>query len=482
MGVGGSNPYFWKDITTIIDAFADPTNPTVEDGELVITPTPGEKVRQGATGFPDWLKNQGGESSVAALSNKLQDKMDNAQGAVESLYSYGTEGTSGKTFDTEEVDLGPFGSIPAVQGIQMRNTWYTMSQHDNAGDKIKALVADCISCKDRVLALLSLNPIEEVWAHVERMYKQSTNFLVDLYDLFLGDHSVEVFADFCNLLNFLSFMCVPDLGAMIVVLSKLLAKYAFKFKDLEISFMSIIGRFTGPALTPLLATVDKYIQLIFAPIECVIAALDAQLQKADVAQAWKRKMQGKKDTERTFSIHEFGGSLKGLRKKLQTTVDEARKEWRKLDESMKDLLGVTDEADKQLLDITYHMDQTTKFIGLIQAVMIALTEDAIQCGPSGNGEEELQNFLSNYVAPSFDVNITIQDGEARLSPQAPKEIDELLQTVGKYQKQGTVSLPSTAETKAPIGQAIIPLKNCLYTTTDGELEKVKEFLGDFQQS
>jgi hypothetical protein len=193
-------------------------------------------------------------------------------------------------------------------------------------------------------------------------------------------------------------------------------------------------------------------------------------------------MQGKKDTERTFSIHEFGGSLKGLRKKMQTAVDEARKEWRKLDESMKDLLGVTDEMDKQLLDITYHMDQTTKFIGLIQAVIMALTEDAIQCGPSGSGEEELQNFLSNYVAPNFDVDISIQDGEARLAPRTPDEIDQLLQTVGKYQKQGTVSLPATAETKAPIGQAVVPLKNCLYTTTDGELEKVKEFLGDFQQS
>lgn len=489
MGVAGLNPYFQKDIATIIDTFADPTDP----GE----PTPGEQARQAVSGLPDWLKNQGGENGVAGLSNKLQSKIDQAQSWVESLYSYGTYGSPGTTFDTEEVDLGPFGSIPSVQGIQMRNTWYTMSQADNAGDKIKALVADCIPCKDRILALLSLNPIEDVWTHFNRMYKQFTFFLVDLFDLFLGDHSVGVFADLCNLLNFLSFMCIPDLAAMIVVLSKLITKYSFKFKDLETSFMSIIGRFSGPALTPLLATVDKYIQLIFAPIECIIAAIDAQLQKADVAQAWKRNIQGKRDTERTFSIHEFGGSLKGLRKKLQTTVDEARKEWRKLDESMKDLLGVTDEMDKQLLDITYHIDQTTKFIGLIQAVMIALSEDAIKCGPSGSGsssesgspsgsgEEELQNFLSNYIAPSFDVDIIVQDGEARLTPQVPEDIDQLLQTVGKYQKQtDQISLPTTAQTKAPaqIGQVIIPLKNCLYTTTDGELEKVKEFLGDYQQS
>ena len=129
------------------------------------------------------------------------------------------------------------------------------------------------------------------------------------------------------------------------------------------------------------------------------------------------------------------------------------------------------------------MEQTTKFIGLIQAVIMALTEDALMCGPSGSGQEELSNFLSNYVAPSFDLDITIRDGEARLSPQVPKDLEGLLQTIGKYQKQTDVSLPATAETKAAkIGQAIVPLKNCLYTTTDGELEKVKEFLGDFQQS
>ena len=475
MGVGQRNPYLQKDIATIIDAFAEPT--------AAGNPTPGQQGKQAIGEFPNWLKNQGGESSIAALSNKLQDKMDQAQGLTESLYSYGTYGSAGTTFDSGKVDLGPFGSIPAIEGVEIHNTWYTMSQAGNIGDKVKALVADCIPCKDRILALLSLNPIEDVRTHFKRMYKQFTFFIVDLYDLFLGDQSIGVFADLCNLLNFLSFMCIPDLTGMIIVLSKLLAKYAFKYKDLEVSFTSIMGRFSGPAYSPLLSTMDKYIQLIFGPIECVIDSLDAQLQKADASQEWKKRMQGKKDTERTFSIDEFGGALKGLKQKLETAVNEARGEWHKLDESMKDLLGVTDEMDKQLLDITYHMEQTTKFIGLIQAVIMALTEDAIKCGPGGSGQEELSNFLSNYIGPNFDVNIAIQNGEARLSPRVPENLGGLLQIVGKYQKQTDVSLPATAETKAAkIGHVIIPLKNCLYTVTDGELEKVKEFLGDFQQN
>lgn len=468
-----SNPYIQRDIDVIVNAFMDSTVSTIlQTPTNVPVPT-----RNDITGVPNWLKNAGGESSVAALSNRLQNKIDEAKGFVDSLYSYSTYGTEGTTID---VDLG----VTSIQGIEMRNTWYTMFQGDDAGAKLKTLVADCIPCKDRVVALLSLNPIEDVWKHFDRMYKQSTFFLVDLYDLFLGDHSVGVFADLCNLLNFLNFNCVPDLAAIIVALSRLLTKYAFKFKDLEISFNTILGRFVGPTITPLLSTVDKYIQLIFAPIECIIGAIDLQLQKVDVQQAWKRNMLGKKDTERTFSVDEAAGSLKELRKYLQVSVDEARKEWRKLDESMKDLLGVTEEMDKQLLDVTYHMEQTGRFIGLIQAVIAAIYDGSIQCGPGGVGEEELQNFLANYVNPNFDVSIATQDGQARLAPRVPSGIDNLLKTVGKYQQAEDTSLPETAESKAgpaKVGQVVIPLKNCLYTTTDKELDQVKDFLSTYQQ-
>jgi hypothetical protein len=463
---------------TIIDAFVDPT--ATDPGE----PTAGEQIRKNIAGVPDLVKNLGGSGgSYAIYADRLQKKIDQAQSVVEALYSYGTV-TSGTG---TQIDI-PLGAT-TVQGVEMRNTWYTISNADNVGNAIKALVADCIPCKDRVLALLSLNPMEELWNTIDSMYEYSVSFILDLYDLLLGDKSVEIFADLCRLLRFLNFMCVPDLYSMIIIMSKLVQKYTVKLKDLTTTFSSILGRIAAPAFTPLLAVIDKYIQLIVAPIECVVSSIDAEMQKLDVQQAWNKGFLGK-NVERSFDLQEVAGSLQALKKYLQDAVNEANMEFEKLRKSVNDFLKLESETDKQLFNLTYHIEMATRLIGLIQAMILAVSQGAVVCGPESAGEEELKNFLDSYVNPNFDVDITFQDGAANISPSVPSEVKDLLNTLGTYKKEiSNKNMPATAESKASNGkssqltvaQAVVPLSNCLYTMTDGELDKVKQFLGSFNE-
>lgn len=463
-----ANPFLSKDIDAIINAFVDPVIQTAR----TVTNTTKDVI----VGAPSWLKNVGGDNSVAALSNKLQEKLDQARGAVEALYSYGTAYKQPKSFDIP----GLPGVIPGVTGIEINNTALTMLDAENVGDALKTLVADCIPCKDRVIALLGINPIEDLWGHLTAMYTQCTGFLLALYDLLLGDKSIDVFNDFCSLFKFLSFMCVPDLAAMIMTLSRLMTKYSIEMSDVQIGFMNIMSRLSGPALAPLMATVDKYIQLIIAPLECVVAALDAQLQKIDVVQAWEKNIGQNKNAERSFDLKSIGGPLQALKKYLTDSIAEAKKEFEKLDKSMKDLLGLQSELDKHMFDLSHHIEMCARFIGIIQAIIVALSQGTISCGPTSNGSEDLKNFLNNYFAPIMDVSIVMQDDQALIQPRVPKEVGELLQTLAVYKQERpdvTAVSPKTVSA-LPVAQATVVFKNCLYTVQDAELNKVKDFLGD----
>ena len=459
MSVAGKNPYFLKYIVTVIDTFADPTR----SGE----PTIGEQIPNAITGVPNTVKNIGGSASIASLSEGLTTKMDDAQAAINTLYSYGTA-ESGKG-TTVNLKVGGIG----VQGIDIQNTLYTVGTSGSFGNALQAIVADCIPCKERILSLLSINPIEDLWNYIDEMYQQSVAFILDLHDLLLGDKSIGVFADFCSLFKFLSFMCVPDLYSMILVLSKLMTKYAITMAQSKTSFMAMIGRISGPALTPLAGIMDKYLQLIIAPMECVVAVLDTQLQKIDVNQGIAQGMSGKAQG-RSFSLDSVKGPLLGLKQYLQDGIDEVRFEFQKLDDSMKDLLGIKKLMDKQMFDITYNIQQLKNFIGLIQAIILAINEGSIIC--NANQEEEgLQNFINNYIGPNNNVSVTVNDHGATIKPNLPANVQKLTNTIAQLSpaSQNSVSTPVTPK----IAQIIIPFKNCLYTVTDKELDQVKALLG-----
>jgi len=466
-----SNPFLVQDINTIIDAFADPVDP----GE----PTVGQAVFSGIVNFPDWFKAYDwGSGSIAMASNDLQQQMDDAKSSIDALYGYGT---ANKPAVMRDLNMGL-----VVQGVNIQNTWHTIANSGTVGEAMMTAFADCVPCKDRILALLAVNPIEDLMSVFSRSYERMMNFVVRLFDLIIGDHSVQVFADFCSLLKFLNFMCVPDLARMLIILSNLVTKYTIKLKDLEVTFAAILGRLMGPALTPLASLLDKYIQLIIAPIECVITSLDAQLHSLDVVQAWKKGFGKDEDAERTFSLNAVAGPLQSLKKYLTDAADEVKFEFEKLQKNIDDWLSFMDERDKRLFDVATHINNVAKLIGVIQAVILAIQQGIVVCGPKeGTTEESLGGFFNNYIGPNFSVDISIKDGNAYIQQQVPEGLDKLIRAVATYKKeQKNKDLPSTAESKVPeadIGRIVVPLRNCLYSVTDNELAKVKDLLGSFQE-
>jgi hypothetical protein len=440
------NPYLQQDLTSIIDAFTKP-GAGLEVQEAIGTGLPAA-----VYGSPDT------KYSYAWASERLQDKMDKAKSWVKSIKDYRKAGPTGN-----------------IAGVEFKNTFGSILSADDAGEAMLRALADCVPCEDRILALLSLNPLEELANAANRMYQMQVAFLLDLFDLLLGDKSLGVFADFCSLIDFLNFECIPDVVRMILVLGALVQKYSVKLSSLQLTVTDILGRMFGASLAPLLSMIDKYIQLIVAPIECVINEIDFQMQKLDVEYA--NKVVNKERAKKTMKLDKeklaetVKSPLLTLRFYLTEATDAVEEEYEKLNKQWKDLLGIEEGTDKEMMDITNHIEQATRLIALLQAIILTIQQGSFMCGPEKPTENEFATFVNTILAPNTELDIVAQDGVVKVSPPYPTNVKSLLEALGTMQA-GKKDLPKVASVS-------IPIKSCLYRSTDRELEKVKEYLSTF---
>jgi hypothetical protein len=471
-----ANPYLVPDINNIIEAYISFTDKTSS-----VVDKMNDAAKKGQDAVADGFNAVAGiDPGLTGLqwaiqSNKLQEYKDQAISAVETLYTYSTA-SQGRSIT---VDIpGIPGIVPGIQGVEIQNTVVTMLTSDNVGDAAKTLIADCIPCSERVVTLLSMNPLEDLWNTLKQMYGMARQYILDLFDLLFGNTAVEFFADFCDLLQFLNFMCTPDLIRMATVLTKLASKYAMKLG--EISLNDLLGSLLGGSLAPLLALYDKYTQLILAPIECVVDSIDAELQKSDVGQV-QAIFTSSGPGERSIELDAEGiskstsGALKSLRQYIKAASDEVETELEQINTDIRDYLNLQTESDKEMFDLNHHIEMLMRHVGLIKAILQALQQGVIVCGPEA---EDLDNFLVNYVAPSFDLNIVVQDNVATIKPKV-EGLDELLEVLGTLKKESTLQQPPITIKSIEIGEVSVALNSCLYKVTDKELESVKQFLGSF---
>jgi len=472
------NPYLLKDVNNIIDVFTDPSVEEIREGKATKPiPTTGTKIGQFLADFPSWAANIGGDASLASAMDSLQEYMDEAKSAIDTLYSYGT--ASSGTDTTLDIDLGV-----EIKGVNVYNTYFTMSQED-ASEAFATLVADCIPCQDRILSLLSLNPLKELWDIFERSYQQMVGFVLDLYDFLLGDKSIGVFADFCSLFNFLNFMCIPDLAYIMIVFSNLIAKYSMELKDVKMTFTAFLSKIMGPALTPFAGLLEKYIQLLFGPIECIIESVDAQLAKLEVRKTYNEiiaRQKGEEVNEKRdlTAAQAAGKALKEFKYTLLDGVDKLKGSLDAIEKDISDFLDFRDERDKQMFDITERIKKVAQLVGIVQAIIMMAHEGKIYCGPDeGNNREALQAFTDVYNKMDNNIVLVLEDNQIKVKPNLPDKIGKLHNVLSLYKKEDDFSLDKiypSSQKEPKVTEIVIPVKNCLTQQSDPELAGVKDFL------
>lgn len=161
-----------------------------------------------------------------------------------------------------------------IFGREVTNTFTKLANSDNPA---KTILDDCIPCLDRALDMDLMAPLDDLLFDLESEFDLKLDELKNMWAILNSD---DFYQDLCHLLDFFSFMCIPDLVAILSLLIWYYQSLITSFQiDISGSLWSLIGMMIGPMITSLESLIDQYIQMIMAPIDCIITMLLFQMSK-----------------------------------------------------------------------------------------------------------------------------------------------------------------------------------------------------------
>ena len=363
----------------------------------------------------------------------------------------------------------------SVLGGEIKNTILTMAGRDNLGDALKTLLADCIPCDGRVTAGFEVDIASKFKNQIEVDILNRIEYLKRMLALFSNK---DIYKDICSLVNTLNFMCVPDLMRILSLLTFLLTRYSLKLGDVSSMLMGLVKAMFQPLVIDLRALFDQYGQLVLGVIECVINALQFQMQKLGMDSADK-------------SLEGVSVSLKSGLKEIRDMIVEG-----------KDIFEGTVDMLEQQIDAFFgewflKSGEGVKFstAKLKIARVIGLINALIQFKSLGNicdgktfSAEELDVFVNTYIDPSASLKVSVGDSEVIVSDRDVGPIADIIgdivniqvsmQEADQTSDSARVALESGTDISSMGDQVTIRFEDCLYGAEGASSEKVQKWMSE----
>jgi hypothetical protein len=154
-------------------------------------------------------------------------------------------------------------------------------------EQLGKVLTECIPCFDRLLDLEELVPNGDlIEVHLLNLNLR-TDLLEQIKQLF---RDPGMYLDICELLNLLARLCPQDLFAIMALLTQYLAKLNLDIKFNIDFIINLVGAILSPFLDALSQWLDKLVQLLLAPVICVVdhineIILTAQTMKIPLSEA-----------------------------------------------------------------------------------------------------------------------------------------------------------------------------------------------------
>ena len=297
-----------------------------------------------ASAFERGAHSTPSESAVfATLSRNLQNTKQFSNSVVSSMSTYL------KTPEETNLTGSDFLSLQSLNiGDEKQSTL-----DRNFSNQLFKFARDCIPCDLRLAVYLEFHPSVNLLGILEADLQAKIQFFSDVAELL---NNVDVYGDFCDFLNLLSFMCIPDLQRIIATLMALFILEIPKFDGLVGLLQILIAPIFAPILNGLVSLLDQFKVLVTDPLDCVIDAIAEQLRKFGFQLDAASPIQQASD-QLTSSLENFGRQLNGGLAELQEFLNEAKQTIEeKLDfylDQVKALVGEIGAGDTAYLQASF---------------------------------------------------------------------------------------------------------------------------------
>lgn len=332
-----------------------------------------------------------------------------------------TSAADGATRDAT-VEVGPF-------RIQSRNTINAVAQAKTPGEAAAVLLKDCLPC-DMRLEAVQLIPDLSFLDELIEMAAKWIDMMGGIAETILGSSAGgdDVSVNLCITLNMMNFTCLPDMSALVAMLSKSLALNV----TIPSFTISPISSLSAMIVTPILATIVNLVQawmnLILKPVDCVLDSLSKLIKKfefkggeigkkfkAGVGVSGGKITYGKKVIAKGVNVNKSTGLPDGA-KKFFGNLDNSKK----IEAMLKSLQQFKAFIEKHKKKIIAHFD---KVRGKYRSSLNELTRFVQSVVASAQEIMKITNLITLvYVVKDLFANFSGQCSSKEEAIEAVKQV------------------------------------------------------------
>lgn len=292
----------------------------------------------------------------------------------------------------------------------------------------------CIPCSSRIslrLELLDQIPLSFM-LDLEKLLDQLLGQLDAMIKIL---NSGGVYNDSCTLYKFFTeFVCIPDLQRIVALLGAILYRMSV---NLTLS-IDVIKSLVQPIFLPIFVNVtnllNQFVAVIVNPLDCIVAAIDLQLEKIDINKGLTREqvqavsdaftqpgitgIQNQTSLQQDLGVDDLQHALFSSMAELKKFMFQGQRDLRA---TLEQYLGeinkfITDvHGDTNYFDLQMEKLKIVRLINFIGAVIGVLVKGFECSSPPKATTEEFAAFLQEFLSPARDITFTLDaNGNTKL--------------------------------------------------------------------